>query len=377
MPHARSSLLLSWICVFLLLAGCGGGSSTPDLGEWSLKTNGMILTEELRVSDTETFYFGSIVGLDVTNEGRIVVADRQAKNLKLLRSDGTLLDTLGRAGSGPGEFRQLIDVQVARGDSLYAFDPRQSRLTVFAPGAPYRLSRTVRLPRKSGFPIRFQILDEAVVAEFASTSSPEEGVARPSPRTWRVVRESGALGDTLLQTPGYRMLTTETSGGGFRMQTIPLSPRTAIAWGPDGRLYHGWTDSLHVEVRSLNGSSTDIASVPTDPVPLTETARDSVLKDTDSDIRSKLGPALPDTKPAFTDLIVADDGRIWVKRPKKKAEPDTTPWWILNSESKKIQEVRLPSEVELEVVQNGRAYGTTETEMGAPAVVRYRIDSSS
>jgi hypothetical protein len=169
------------------------------------------------------------------------------------------------------------------------------------------------------------------------------------------------------------MLTTETSGGGFRMQTVPLSPRTAIAWGPDGRLYHGWTDSLHVEARSLNGSSTDIANVPTNPVPLTEAARDSVLKDTDSDIRSKLGPALPDTKPAFSDLIVADDGRIWVKRPKKKVESDTTPWWILNSNTKTIQEIQLPSDVDLDVVQNGMAYGTTRTDNGAPALVRYRV----
>jgi hypothetical protein len=97
----------------------------------------------------------------------------------------------------------------------------------------------------------------------------------------------------------------------------------------------------------------------------------------EAELRGPIEAALPETKPAFTDLIVADDGQLWVKRPAKRAEADTTTWWVLRPGPKTVQEVRLPSEVDVEVVQDGRAYGTTTTENGAPALVRYRVGVES
>lgn len=113
-------------------------------------------------------------------------------------------------------------------------------------------------------------------------------------------------------------------------------------------------------------------------MPVTEADRDSALASIErTGIRQQFEDAMPTTKPAFTDLVVADDGRIWVERPAKTAEPDTTTWWVLNSESKTIHDVRVPSEVTIDVVQDAKVYGTTETETGAPALVRYRIETSS
>jgi len=90
-------------------------------------------------------------------------------------------------------------------------------------------------------------------------------------------------------------------------------------------------------------------------------------------MRSVVASGLPGTKPTFTDLVIADDGRLWVKRPPEGPKAERVPWWILNLEEQTIQETRLPREVDLEVLQNGRAYGTKTTDMGAPAVVRYRV----
>jgi hypothetical protein len=150
-----------------------------------------------------------------------------------------------------------------------------------------------------------------------------------------------------------------------------------VAPGPDARLYHGSTDSLHLQATSLDGATEGLASVPADPVPVTEAARDSALQEYPEKLRSTLRSALPETKPAFTDLVVADDGRLWVERPAKTAEPDTTSWWVLDSKSKIIQEVQLPSEVAIEVVQDGTVYGTTTTGAGTPALVRYRIEEAA
>jgi hypothetical protein len=361
---ALSSLFL------LLLAGCGSSEDGPSLGEWTLETDDLRLSETLRVSETEDFYFGSITALDVTSAGRIVVADRQARNIKVLQPDRTLIDTLGGPGEGPGEFRRLTSVQIARGDSLFAYDHQLGRLTVFGPDAPYEESRSVTIERKGGIPLRTRALSNGYVTRFVIPPQPDPGVTRTEPRTWRYIDESGTPGDTVFTAPGPLVLATERGFG-----QIPLSSGVYYAWGPNGRLYHGWNDSLHVEARSIDGSSEVIASLPTEPAPVTEKDRDSLLNQIDNERwRNKMAPVLPDTKPAFTEMVVSDAGRTWVKRPGESPAAESVSWWILDPETKTIQQTQLPPDVELMVVRDGKAYGTTTTEMGAPALVRYTVN---
>jgi len=373
MISTRTSSFLSLLVGFVLLVGCGGGSSSPNLGDWTLKTDELTVSKDLQVSESEAFYFGRIFDLDVTSEGRMVVADWDAKNIKVLRPDGTLIDTLGGPGEGPGEFQQLRSVQAARGDSVYAYDTRRSRLTVFAPAPSLQLARALTIPRQEGLATSVTVVDDHLVGEFTSTSTPDEGLSRPAPNALRRIGESGTPGDTLL-TVRQRKRAMASVNGGYRIRPLPFGRDTRTAIGPKAHLYYGWTDSLRISARTPNGSTEIVADVPTDPIPMQAADRDSMLSDIGSDMKDMIASALPDTKPAFTDLLVANDGRLCVKRPPSAAEADTTPWWVLDPESKTIQEIQLPSEVDLEVMQNGKAYGTTETEMGAPAVVRYRIE---
>ncbi len=376
MSGTRASGLFAAICAFLLFTGCGGERNSPDLGNWTLITDGLSLTEDLRISESEAFYFGRIIDLDVTSEGHMIAADWDATNIKVLRPDGTLIDTLGRSGSGPGEFQQLRSIQVARSDSIYAYDVQRSRLTVFAPPPSLAVVRTVTVSQEEGFATRMAVLDDRFVGSFGGSMTPEEGVRRPEPTPWRWIDASGTPGDTLMMARQRKRALLSVNGG-FRIRSIPFGRETLTAIGPQSRLYYGWTDSLRISDRGAEGRSEVVASVPTKPIPVREADRDSALSDVSSDMKPLVSSALPDTKPALTDLVVADDGRLWVKRSQEKVGAHTTPWWVLDPDTKTIQEVRLPSEVDLEVVQNDRAYGTTETKMGAPAVVRYRIQTSS
>jgi hypothetical protein len=92
------------------------------------------------------------------------------------------------------------------------------------------------------------------------------------------------------------------------------------------------------------------------------------------DLCGQIAAALPDTKPAFTDFVVADNGRLWAQRPARGPDAKRVPWWILDPKTKTIRTVRLPREVDLHAVKKGHAHGSTTTEAGAPAVVRYRVD---
>lgn len=359
----------------LLLTACGDYRYTPDFGDWTMKTNEITLTEDLRVSEAEDFYFGSATDLDVTSAGRMVVSDRQANNIKVLRPDGTLLDTLGGPGEGPGEFRQVAHVQVARGDSLYTYDFRQARLTVFEPDAPYRVSRIVSIPREEGYVTQLFVLEDHIVGEFdGGMQSPKEGIQTSSPRTWRVIEESGSPKDSLFQTQPGKLALSDIERG-FRIRPVPFRRTTRMHVGPNSRLYYGWTDSLHIQARTLDGESEVVASGPTEPVPVTEATRDSALSGHDGEMRTLIASGLPETKPAFTQMVVADDGQIWIQRPTEAPDAETVPWWVLNPDTKTIQKTRLPSAVNLTVVNDEYAYGMTRTDLGAPAVVRYRIKS--
>lgn len=381
--YSAKSVVLPCLFLFsLLLAACGDPEDAPSLGDWTIETAS--LRTDLQVSETENYFFGSIRDLDVTSKGRMVVLDGEATHLKVLRPHGSLLDTLGRAGQGPGEFQSPNTVEVARGDSVYVFDAEPNRLTVFTPPFSPSLARSVTICRDQG-PRgtdawgslgTVRVLGDTLAARFHPYYAREEGYRYPAPATWRLLSETGVLGDTLLHER-RKHISISFEGQGVGVEALPFDRLTLEATGPDGRLYHGWTDSLQVHATALDGTTEVIAHVPTPPVPVTAADRDSALSPIErTDIRQQFADAIPQTKPAFTDLVVADNGRLWVRRPTQTAEADTVSWWILAPDSKTIHQVRLPRDVELEVVQNGQAYGKTKTEIGAPAVVRYQIQKS-
>ncbi len=372
--YPAKHLAFSVVCVFgLFFTGCGDASNGPRYGEWTLAEDSIQLTETLRVSETEAFFFGAIAGLDVTSDGHMVAADREAGNLKVLRPDGTLLDTLGRPGQGPGEFRGPTSVDVARNDSVYVFDNRPDRLTVFASPPSVERVRSVVISGDGGNPVDVRVLGDRLVGKVTPGYTRKEGLHRPSPNTWHLLDGTNMGGDSLLRVR-RRNVATSFGGSGAAIAYLPFGRVTQMAPGPDGRLYHGFTDSLRIRATSLEGRTETIATVPAPPVPVTKAERDSTLEPIPAKIRRPIESAFPETKPAFTALVVGDDGRLWVRRPPKGPDAPATSWWVLDPETKTIHEIQLPTEVDLEVVRDGNAYGTTKTEMGAPAVVRYRIE---
>jgi hypothetical protein len=219
------------------------------------------------------------------------------------------------------------------------------------------------------------VTEPRLVVEISSRVPPSDGT--PRYRRVRSLSEDGVPGDTLFTARREESVVIRNDGV-FQFRPLPFAHESRIALGPDGRLYAGYEDSLRVVAHAWTGASTVIANVPAPPVPLTDADRDSSLAEIgNSQMRQAVAKALPETKPVYTDLVVADDGRLWVRRPPERPSADTIVWWILNPEIQTIHEVQLPAEIDLDVVQNGKAYGTTETEAGAPAVVRYQIETVS
>lgn len=76
--------------------------------------------------------FGSISSVAWLSDGTVAVADRFAHNVRFFSLDGSLLESVGREGSGPKEFRELGDLLVGPNDTIVALDwgtLRASRIT--------------------------------------------------------------------------------------------------------------------------------------------------------------------------------------------------------------------------------------------------------
>lgn len=79
------------------------------------------------------------------SDGTIVVANGGSQELRFYDEQGVHLQTVGRAGEGPGEYRTISYMRRLAGDSLLIFDTGNRRVTVLdASGAHARDGSTLR-----------------------------------------------------------------------------------------------------------------------------------------------------------------------------------------------------------------------------------------
>jgi hypothetical protein len=77
--------------------------------------------------------FSAVSGLRELSNGRVVVADARDKVLSMVDLAAQSATTIGREGSGPGEFGLPMRLFVAPRDTTYLFDPLNSRYLVISP----------------------------------------------------------------------------------------------------------------------------------------------------------------------------------------------------------------------------------------------------
>ena len=91
-----------------------------------------------------------VLDLDIDSRGRIYVADGVEMTIVVLDRDLIYQRRVGRVGEGPGEFRTITSIDL-RADSLWVFDSRLLRVTVFDP-VLHEVVRVVNFRNSEGFP---------------------------------------------------------------------------------------------------------------------------------------------------------------------------------------------------------------------------------
>ena len=361
-----SHIGLSIGVLFIFLSGCLDNNS-PHEDEWSIEHGGLSLKQELLVGDDEPFYFGDLDDVSVGKDGRIYGADGESGNIKVIGPSGELLDTLGQRGRGPGEFKQFTSLVLSRGDSLYILDEQNRRVSVFSPSGT--IVRSFLVASEHGVPEKLLVPDGHSEVILVNVMVPWPDL--PQKKTLVVLRvgRSGDDVDTLFTTKRKPMFGTRRKGVQMFIP-IPFAPAPHVEMGPKNRILLARGDSLAVKIHGFDEGVQQVVSIPFRHVPVTEEDKTRALKNL-SEGRSMPRNKIPSTKPAFTQFLIDDRGRYWFGRP--TANPDSTDWWMAWPDEQRVVTTTLPSQVRLHAVTNGRAYGQTTTDNGAPALVRYRL----
>lgn len=315
--------------------------------------------------------FTRIEALGVDSQGRIVVADAGATAVAVLSPDGQLLRWLGGRGEGPGEFAAVTSLQVLGGDTVLVYDRALARVTLFPPDTAQPV-QTLAVA-SAGFPSPFWVARTAsgeLVAAYRPPTTP--GARGPDPQAREVVRVLGGdgqtvLGDSVLTVPMREALVTH-SGTAVARLDHPMG-RRALLEVRDGMLYHVWTDSAALEVRTLQGEGAWRSALPAPPVPVTAAEVDSVAAGVRSVFQQALREAAPEHWPAVRGLAVDDRGRAWIGLAARPGEP--AEWAVVAPPGTYEGSVTLPYGTEMKAVRGNRIYAVERDELDVPRVVIY------
>lgn len=270
------------------------------------------------VDGPEEYTFGSIASLAVDDDGNIHVLDGQAQELRVFNAHGTYVTTLARRGQGPGELARAEAIALLPDRRVVVRDPANSRVQVLG-SEP---EQTVEW--------RYQAANHRTNTPLWTDTQGRTYLVAPdlshAPDRREHIIVLGPQGEQLetFATPAAEfapaVLEARRTQGPISSSTsrvVPFSPTVSWAVHPTGAALVGISTEYRIEVRL--GDRVRRIERSYDPVPVSPAERDYYREFIERNLRNFQsdwtweGPPIPETKPPFTALYPAHDGRIWVE----------------------------------------------------------------
>jgi hypothetical protein len=346
-------------------------------------------TVDIGVADGAPEYqFGQVAGAVRLSDGRIVVADGQAKHLRFFDGAGVHLRTVGRNGGGPGEFQSLSRVLRLRGDTVGAWDSRSDRFSVFDPRGEFVRARTLRAGEG-------RILSQAdgafadgslLMSPFMSLSfRPGTQVSRDTFALLRYPADRDAA-DTLGRFAGSQVVSVvgPEDGGWAVRSTVPFGPETFRT--PRGDLvYVADSERFAVAVYGTDGTLRRVLRAAREPEALTpeevarykeeQLGRTEAGEDRAMTERLLAATPFPQTKSAFTAMVVDAEGAVWL-REHATSEDGPGRWTVFDTEGALLGTVETPAGVRVLEIGGDYLLGVWADDLDVQHVRLYRLDKS-
>jgi hypothetical protein len=325
------------------------------------------------------------------SDGRIAVGNSGAFELRFYDADGgALLNTVGREGEGPGEFRHLRGPDRLAGDSLLVWDDRQYRGTVFGPDG--NLARLVEIgenPYGYRSPRAVDVFDDGSL--LCRASAQDENTRFPGHYA-QAFMHCAADGTPLADLGVHRGGACATVD---RCIVGLFGPRSSTATGEDV-LYYGYGPAFEIQTIGFDGSQRASIRRAYQPIPITDADLEAFKAEMRAALPEERHPAVerifdeqdvPATMPSFRRMEVDALGHLWVleydeARPifnpfpgaPTRAADRASRWSVFDEEHSFLGTVAVPPE--LRITQIGRDFvlGVHTDELGVERVRMYRLN---
>ena len=399
----------------LALAACGGGEGggsgefagtmrdsagiaivdNPSEGLWT-DADRWTLAEELRIGTNEgdpVYQFAAISGIAALPDGRIAILDGQDQEFRIFSAEGEHLRTIGRAGSGPGEFGMGAGpILVAAGDTLLIPDLMNQRINRYAPdGEP--LGSVPMIWQSGGMPMSWlDRSDGGVVTQLRPFALPGSDTPASGNDVLELRGPDGMVHDTLMTFESGR--TVDFSRGA---EVTLFAPEPVWTLAGD-RLVFGISDDFRLRVYREDGTLERIFTMPFTVRAVTEqdqAALIAVMVAVWEDFglppqaveMARQTIHFAESYPAFSQIRGGPEGTIWVQDVMGISEmkagdlenfaqsPVGSPVWrVFDSEGVLLGEVRMPDRFQPLRFDGDRIFGVQRDEYDVQYAVALRLN---
>lgn len=269
----------------------------------------------IRGADGEPLLLTRVTDAHRFPDGRILILDGGASELRFHDATGRHLRTVGGPGRGPGEYRSLDGVAVID-DSLWIYDQALGRVSVLDPDGRYVRSLRLEPTGDPGRPLRRYRLAGSVDGGLVlmSRALPESGPPSVRPAVENLLySRRGLLVDSIA-------LAANGMGGEGNHPTLPTEPgpaRPSAGTLANGLLYHSDPGTLQVAVYDHHSGLRRIIRAET--------------------------TSLPELKPAYSHrVVVSERGRVWIQKYIRGRNTGAADWLVFDADGRWLGVVESP-----------------------------------
>lgn len=403
------SLLAAWAAPTLVGSGVAGWmalegrSSAASISSWQACQSELI--EEVRIGaidGPDELVFSHINSLAVGESGSIYVADADLISIREFSPDGGFVREIGGRGEGPGEILSITGISVLPDGRLATWDRRNRRVSVF--GTDGEFDETIRVDAvRPPYPFgeRAFLTDSAGIYYFRVIAG--QSSSRPDPQDWAAARygyaqvsPEGTILDTLV-APRFSEATAAAEPIMINTLAGDLSPfpeQMLDALSPFGHLVAGYNETYSFSILRPAGAK-EVVREGFQPVEVAAGERAEWQARVEfSERRSGVSfRDVPSRKPAYRDLWVDSDGRIWVHpytEATEQGEPIPEPYirgsepritWaepslrdVFSPDGQFLRCLRVPEYSRVAASRGSLAWGIVRGTFDEEYVVRWRIE---
>lgn len=395
----RTFRLLGSLGCACFIAACAGDAGAPETARTSVVDSAgiQIVTSQVEglpqrgVAADPTFSIGSLEGgddalfdvqaVDHFSTGEWLIANGGTSELRVFSEAGSFQRNFGGEGEGPGEFQDLSEASVFGGDSVFAYDFRSRRVSIFTSAGDFVRSITPA-EGQGAAPFGMMGNGNVVASGIRSFGGDLESGTIVRPRTTGALLDGEGGPIRLLDEYGGSEQFFLQGENFVSIRSVPFSKTSRMA-ASDIWIFSGATEKPEIRVRDDQGELRAIWRLDFTPPLVTpddwaaakavelESADDPGALRSIEDFYNDV-PA-PERHPAWGQMLVSEKGELWLQQFSASTADPSNIWWHFGPDGGLLEEVSLPIDFDPEWISGDLVVGTWEDDFEVEYVRGYRL----